>query len=435
MAKFHGGMEFRPGRAIRLPAPPPKLPAHALRLFCPSRPEVVTGQVIAQGQVLTHPVRPSECNHVSPVHGTVRSVRQVGVTRGERTLSGYEVTIEPPGEMMPTTMPVEPPHGRKLEAWFSAMQQVGPWGDADGGIGLIPQLKAAGISEPDTLICVGLDSYPPFPVRSTLLVSFPDDAVLGTLVLADLVKAKNVIMLAARSAQVVGRLRNSCRNYRLKLVCTHDVYPAADPTLVAWTHAGRRRVSPGANPVEQGVVMINPWTAIRVGRWFTLRGFDTVRPMMIAWPEADEPMSIAYALPGQPLSSLHNRLRMPASMMRQRVVLGNPMTGHPPDVTGDDAASEPTVPDDELLISVMGGSTPPVTQPCISCGWCADVCPTKLRPYELMCASRDRSDDDYLLSNLPWCIDCGLCSHVCPSALPLAQTLRQANAKMGFVGR
>jgi electron transport complex protein RnfC len=67
-------------------------------------------------------------------------------------------------------------------------------------------------------------------------------------------------------------------------------------------------------------------------------------------------------------------------------------------------------------------------EPCISCGWCADVCPTRLRPVHLMQLAQRSQNDQRLVEQINWCIDCGLCSHVCPVSLPLAQTLRAAAA-------
>src|SRR5690606_16542495 len=149
---------------------------------------------------------------------------------------------------------------------------------------------------------------------------------MGTLILADLVGARNAMIVAPKTGVVVSRLRPSCRNYRLKLTTVHNTYPSANPTMVTWVHASGKRALPHqANPISVGVMLITPWTAIRVGRWFTLRRFDLVRPMLIAQPEHGQPLSAAYAIPGQPLASLHPRLAREGKQPLS-VALGNPMT-------------------------------------------------------------------------------------------------------------
>ncbi len=123
------------------------------------------------------------------------------------------------------------------------------------------------------------------------------------------------------------------------------------------------------------------------------------------------------------------------------VVIGDPMTGHRC-VPG----RPPTVQPGDQLISVLGRQVPrvvddppaasPTSRPapgvvdCIGCGWCTDVCPTRLRPIRLLQMHESMVDDENLARQLPWCIDCGLCSHVCPAFIPLAQLLRSAREQI-----
>ncbi|MEO0966154.1 MAG: 4Fe-4S dicluster domain-containing protein [Planctomycetota bacterium] len=67
----------------------------------------------------------------------------------------------------------------------------------------------------------------------------------------------------------------------------------------------------------------------------------------------------------------------------------------------------------------------------MSCGWCMEVCPTRLWPIELLERSRSRPGDARVAEELSWCVSCGLCSHVCPSHIPLAQGLRSAQRGLG----
>ncbi len=435
MNRAIGGMQFTPGRPIRLPSPPDTLQAQPIQVVCPNQPVIAVGQTVSRGQLIANREPSDTAACTSPVAGVVREVIPVG-GGGESGGSQSEaqqwvVRIEPDQENVPTAMDLDPPRERRIDHWLDVMRGMGRWAVRDGGVGLEPQLRAAHEHKPDTLICVGLDSYPPFPVRSSLVVSFPDDMVFGTMILADLVEAQRVIILASRSSTVVPRIRQSCRNFQVRLVTWDNVYPCADPTLVVSAHTpGGRRLRVGANPVRDvGVMLINPWTAIRIARWFTLRRFDIVRPMMIGWPGPDDPMTACYAIPGQPLSSLDARLG-DAMNAGDRIVLGNPMADRTLTAqTGQGGQQiEPVVSDHEMLITIMRRVTPVVPEPCISCGWCVDTCPTGLRPNRLYELCQEDPENRYLHQQLQWCIDCGLCSHTCPSSLPLAQTFRQTVA-------
>jgi len=430
MNKTLGGMAFRPGRPIHVPAPPEQLPAFPIRLSCPGSAALAVDQRVRQGQVLADPNDSGQPGVVCPIDGKITRLDPIDRSPdGARTLaqdSPVEVTIEPQSEHVNTAWNTPPAQGRTLEDWLKSLRQTGVWASRDGYVGLLSQLEAAQVRLPDTLICIGLDSYPPFPVRSSLLMSFPDDTVLGTLAIADLVGAKNVLMTASQNPVVLSKLRPSCKTFQLKLDVRDNAYPCADPTLVAWAHTPkRRRLAVHANPVKEiGVMMIDPWTAIRIARWITLRQIDLARPMMIGWPDRRATMTLAYAMAGQPLSSLEPRLAQ-SIKSDAAVILGNPMAGKPVTAPAWDPehSPEPVVPQDELLITVLETVTAPKPLPCIACGWCLDICPTGLNPVRLMESCQSKPTDPSVQQQLRWCIDCGLCSHVCPSELPLAQTL------------
>ncbi len=67
---------------------------------------------------------------------------------------------------------------------------------------------------------------------------------------------------------------------------------------------------------------------------------------------------------------------------------------------------------------------------CISCSYCAQVCPVNILPYQIYrCFTHDFIDELERLRPLE-CIDCGLCSYVCPSKLPLTETLKECKSKL-----
>ncbi|HUR01794.1 MAG TPA: 4Fe-4S dicluster domain-containing protein [Nonomuraea sp.] len=242
-------------------------------------------------------------------------------------------------------------------------------------------------------------------------MSFADDAVLGTLILADMVQARESVVLCGRIGGVLGPLRESCRKYRLRLAVEHNRYPSAHPTLIA-DRLGRRGLASGRNPVEAGLLIVEPWTAIVIGRWFTLRRFDLARPVFFAFPAAAEPLTVRYAMPGQSLPELDPaRFRHAAD-----ILIGDPMTGRR--ITAD-----APLPPDSQLVTCLPPTHPPPVQPCINCGWCVEVCPTGLDPVRMMRAAGHGLSDRWLARELPWCVECGLCSYVCPSALPVTQVL------------
>lgn len=85
-----------------------------------------------------------------------------------------------------------------------------------------------------------------------------------------------------------------------------------------------------------------------------------------------------------------------------------------------EARPEQTVGEGELIF-FADRDAPEPQSPCIRCGWCEYICPTRCSPAEFLRAQRDHDLERAHRAGLDSCIDCGLCTNVCPSNLPLYQ--------------
>lgn len=63
--------------------------------------------------------------------------------------------------------------------------------------------------------------------------------------------------------------------------------------------------------------------------------------------------------------------------------------------------------------------------PCIRCGRCVSVCPSRLVPLKLMKYAEKRDNQGFLGMDGMECCECGACSYVCPAGRPLAQLFKQ----------
>lgn len=450
MRKIRGGMEFATGRMPRIRVPPPRIPVGPLRIGVVDRPEVQAGQTVKPGQLLTDPRGGRGC-YVSPVDGVIERIEvrdtaddhdaaarpdHIEASPGYRfpapgdwihRRSNYVIHIKPHEEDAAATFPCAPPEGMQLSNWLPLIRKLGPWADRDGGVGLLPQLAAARKHPIDLVIVNGMDPYPPYPVSSSLLRCFAEEVMVGARIIAELVGAAHVHCAVNKAGGITSDLRRPAKKHSVQLHLATNTYPFSDPTVLARAMPGRRRIAPRTNPAFAGLIMLDPWTAARIGRWAVAEHVDLARPMVITWPIPNAKPTVVWSFPGMPLLDLRPALRT-AYEEKRLVVLGHPMGGRPIEpLDADDGAQSAMVPDDELLITCMGPEAlqDPPAEPCISCGWCATVCPTALRPAHLFDMCNRPGNVDIVLDQLNWCIDCGLCSHICPSSLPLAQTFRQ----------
>lgn len=67
-------------------------------------------------------------------------------------------------------------------------------------------------------------------------------------------------------------------------------------------------------------------------------------------------------------------------------------------------------------------------RPCISCNYCAEVCPAGIMPYLIHKYLYADLIEEVEQARVDLCVECGLCSYVCPSKIDLRKELIEAKA-------
>lgn len=74
-------------------------------------------------------------------------------------------------------------------------------------------------------------------------------------------------------------------------------------------------------------------------------------------------------------------------------------------------------------------------RPCISCGYCEEVCPVNIIPHLIYrYVERNIIDEALMNYGIFNCIECNLCSFVCPSKIPLAKFIKEGQEKLITIG-
>ena len=81
---------------------------------------------------------------------------------------------------------------------------------------------------------------------------------------------------------------------------------------------------------------------------------------------------------------------------------------------------------------VNAGEVPPIEgdSPCINCGACIQICPTRIGPRMLSRYAEFGRYDMSRKENFRLCVDCGLCGYVCIARRPVLQYIRLAVKKL-----
>ena len=214
----------------------------------------------------------------------------------------------------------------------------------------------------------------------------------------------------------------------IELAILPDRYPAGGERQLIEAIAGIEVPDRGL-PRDVGVLVHNVATAAAAWR-AAVRGEPLVsRFVTVGGDGLDGSATFEVAL-GTPAVALGDALggwRADAAVLRA----GGPMMGV-------------ALPHDEIAV---GKTTIALTAwlaadtaalPCIRCGDCAGVCPSRLQPQLIHArlAAGDAAGADAL--GLSACIECGACDAVCPSAIPLTagfQTARAASRRFAHQRR
>ena len=86
---------------------------------------------------------------------------------------------------------------------------------------------------------------------------------------------------------------------------------------------------------------------------------------------------------------------------------------------------------------VDAGAIPPMKghSPCVNCGACVMVCPSRLNPCTLSRYAEFAHHESCRRENIDCCMGCGLCGYVCPARRPVLQYIRLAQAKLREIDR
>jgi len=244
------------------------------------------------------------------------------------------------------------------------------------------------------------------------------------------------------------RVREAIRGYAwAKPVYVPRTYPYDNLATLA------RGLGLKRNP-DQPVWALTTAGVLALDRALTLSRSCTVRIVSIGGPAIDKPMHLK-AMPGYPIEAIlkgristEKPVRIVGGGVLTGVIVPETQKGLSVECTGLTVLEEPS--DREMLHFVRPGSdrrsysscflsslrskfperlTTAMRgekRPCISCGYCEDVCPAGIMPHlihKLLFADKLEEAD---AAGVELCVECGLCSFVCTSKLDLRSEFRRA---------
>ena len=373
--------------------------APGARLIEPGK-SVRTGQVLAKGDGYATP------DILAPLSGRVAELTTAQVASAGRFVEVDAVKIN---SLKADPPPDHPSFGR---AWRNASPDDLCAFIADSAMTTFRQpviamsawLEQVRQARIDTLVLNVMECQPYLTCGHRLLIEYGPLVLTGLAILARAIGVTEVtIAVDQRRAKSYSHLFTPANELNIQLIALPHKYPiGADPILLEIITG--REIPMGQHPIDVGAAVIDPETALAVARWVATGDNTLARVVTLDGPLARNPMNVMVPL-GTPCAALYD-------MPGMELTHGGPMTGLPCKPNAVVSASTRTV----LALARETHATPTA---CLRCGWCTDLCPTRLNVSKI--------NDAFELADLELarqggalaCVHCGVCSYICPARLPL----------------
>ncbi|MFH1245378.1 MAG: RnfABCDGE type electron transport complex subunit C, partial [Candidatus Omnitrophota bacterium] len=276
----------------------------------------------------------------------------------------------------------------------------------------------------DAFILNGAECEPFLTADHRLMLEKPQEIIKGMrLVMKALGVNKGYAAVEKNKPDAIAALRQLADGRDIQVVELESFYPQGAEKQLIKTIL-RREVPPGGLPYDVGAVVQNAATCFAV--------YEAIYNNKPLYEKVITVTGGIVKSPGNFRVRVGARIREVIaacgglSEKPSKVILGGPMMGiaqwtlDVPIIKGTSA----------ILIFGKKESRERVSEPCIRCGRCIQVCPMRLNPSQIsQAAAKDRFDlaREY---NVLDCVECGICAYVCPGKRDIVELVKLAKQKL-----
>ena len=385
----------------------------------PAKPIVTVGDAVLVGQKIGEATGFVSANVISSVSGTVKAVEPRMMVNGEKVLSvvvtndeQYE-TVAGFGEKRDYTK-------LSKEEIRNIVKEAGIVGLGGAGFPTHIKLTPKDDAAIDYVIVNAAECEPYLTSDYRMLLEEPERLVLGLKIILSLFeKAKGVIAIEDNKPAAIARLNDLVKNEkRISVKVMQTKYSQGAERQIINVVTGRK-INSGMLPSDAGCIVDNVDTVISVclavaestpliRRIITVTGDAVKEPQNFIVKTGTSYSELADAAGG-------------FTVQPKKLISGGPMMG-----TAMYDINVPVTKNTSALLAFAEdeiGETP--ASPCIRCGRCVAVCPSRLVPQKMMEAALRFENDNFVGLDGMECYECGSCSYVCPASRRLTQAFKQ----------
>jgi len=343
---------------------------------------------------------------VSPVTGTVAGIEPfAGDFGGKYAAVTIEVADEEDADDQFTELAAVPSLevAKNFLGSVPGMPDLSMFGDPDHPI--------------DVLIVSGADSDLMVDTNKYVVTAETPEVEHGLHLLREITGVSRIVVaLPSDIVQGIGSLK-------AEVFGVSPAYPSANPRMIANAVLGEP-IPAGKTLTEAGVAMLSAEAVANIGKAFQTGRISTMKTITLI--RKDGRKTLISVKIGTPVGRI---LRDYGESLGEgdRLILGGPMTGSAifSDTYPIQADTDAIMVQDSQDVSFVSD------YPCINCGECIRICPTKVQVSMLVrFLEAGQYEDAADLYDLYSCVDCGLCSFVCVSKIPIFQYIRLAKYEL-----
>jgi len=271
----------------------------------------------------------------------------------------------------------------------------------------------------ETLIINGAESEPYLTSDYSVMKNYTREIFRGLKVIQKLLNPKEIVIgIEAENSELVEIFEEMGKEeeFDLKIQLLPTIYPQGSELQLINTVTGKK-VRKGELPLEKGVVVSNVSTVKAI-----YDAFFEGKPLIerVVTVSGEEARNIGnYKIKfGTPLYHIVKELKI---QNEEKVIFGGPMMGM--------EIFDSRVPVIKGTSGILFLSTEEIERKnCISCGYCVEVCPMNLMPFEFADCYEKGKYEQMVKANIQNCIECGACEFVCPSRVPLIESIKTGKA-------
>ena len=390
-------------------------------------PIVEIGQHVRKGELIGRPAGLRSAGVHASSSGTISAIRESLTPTVNGLTASLCVHLETDGRDEPAPT-VEWPEYR--DGQISAICEAGIVGL--GGAVFSTAEKLRGDAECELLILNGAECEPYISCDDMLMRERPVQVLRGALVISDLLGARLAVAVERdkpEALQAMQAAADRVGDERVAFARVPTVYPAGGERQLVEMLTGHE-VPSGSYPPATKCVCHNVGTAYALDR-FIRRGEPLISRIVTVTGSGVANAANVEVPIGTPISDLIEFCGGYRGDVA-RLILGGNMMGY-------------SLPSDDLPITkasncILAARSDEVREtnrewPCIRCGDCADACPARLLPQQILRASKARDFEQLDVLGLNDCIECGCCDVVCPSQIRLTERFRQAKRAAAAAAR